>query len=692
LTKSSDAVRIGIDVGGTHTDLIAIRGERIVRAKALTTHERYSDGIVETLKDAAAQLDSDLNELLGAKTRAFVNGNTIVTNAIAELKGCRVGVLVTRGFAGVLHFGRGNRTNIRDDHLQRNLPQLVPRERIFEIDERIDSEGQVVVPLRESEVKAATERLIEMAVDAIAVCFLWSPASDRHERQAEVWVREVAPEVFVTPSFRVAPVFREFERWMTAVLNCYVQPPVESFVSTVTEKLGALGYRGQVEFFNGLGGVLSEEEVHELPIELYSSGPAGGAIGSAALARRYEAETILCGDMGGTSFDTTLIKGFAPTVAQRCRIGSFDTAVSLLDIVSIGAGGGSIISLDPRGVPQVGPQSAGSMPGPVCYGRGGKLPTVTDCMVVMGFIDPDNYLGGSFRLDIAAASVAVDEHVARSMGWDPLRAAAGACSLAVVSMANALRQVSVKRGHDVRRAIFVAYGGALPLFAADIARQLGIGQVIVPGQSSAFSAYGLLEADYVSRDAATIGWVLGDDENFAHTLTMRDKTVERVTAAIERAGLGDAVTQIRHGANFRYVGQLNDMYIPLAPDDLGDPGLRAKFDAAYESEFGTGTAWHEARLQLVNYSVMGIAARPKPTIMPVPAPEHTASEGFKGTRRVYLPDRRDWIDMATYDAEGMAPGAHFEGPGIVDVCDTTIYVPAGARIERDAFENFRLTL
>ena len=689
--QTSQEVRIGIDVGGTHTDLIAIRGEQIVRAKALTTHDRYSDGIIETLKEAADRLDTTLGELLAGKTKALVNGNTIVTNAIAELKGCRVGVLVTKGFVDVLHFGHGNRANIRDDHLQHNLPRLVPRERIIEINERIDGEGQIIAPISEFEVRAAARRLVEMNVKAIAVCFLWSPSNDVHERQAAAWVRDIAPDVFVTPSFRVAPVFREFERWMTAVLNCYVQPPVQTFVSTVATEMRALGYREQVEFFNGLGGVLSEDEVHERPIELYSSGPAGGAIGATALARHYDIETVLCGDMGGTSFDTTLIRGDTPTVAQRHRIGPFETAISLLDIVSIGAGGGSIISLDPRGVPRVGPQSAGSMPGPVCYGRGGKLPTVTDCMVTMGFIDPDNYLGGAFRLDVDAARAAIDEHIARDMGWDALRAAAGAYTLAVVSMANALSEVSIKRGHDVRRATFVAYGGALPLFAADIARQLGIGQVIVPGQSSAFSAYGLLEADYIRRDAATVGWILGDAEGFERAVELRDRIVRRVSDAITRAGLANATTNIRHGGNFRYVGQLNDMYIPLAPDDLEDPALRAKFDHAYEVEFGTGTAWREARLQLVNYSVMGVAERPKPDIKPVAARAWEPAAAYKGLRRVFVPERREWLEMATYDAQHMTPGAHFDGPGIVDVRDTTIYVPGGTRIERDEFQNFRLT-
>jgi N-methylhydantoinase A len=688
----AEQVRIGIDVGGTHTDLIAIRGEEMVRAKALTTPNQYSDGILDTVAQAAEQLGTTTQRLFGRETRAFVNGNTIVTNAIAELKGCKVGVLVTKGFTDVLYVGRGNRANHPDEHKQPNLPRLVPRDQIVEIAERIDSEGNIVAPIDKHEVQAGVRTLLERGVEAIAICFLWSPSNDLHERTAEGCVREIAPELFVSTSVSIASVFREFDRWITAVLNCYVQPPVKNFVDTVVAALRERGYGGQVEFFNGLGGVLSEDEVHGFPIQLYSSGPAGGAIGAAALAKRYGTDHVLCGDMGGTSFDTTLIDGERPTVAQRCKIGPFETALSLLDIVSIGAGGGSLVTLDARGVPKVGPGSAGSNPGAVCYGRGGTEPTVTDCMVAMGFIDPGNYLGGRVQLDVDGAAEAIERVVGSPLGWDARRAAAGAYTLAVVNMANALREVSIKRGYDVRTATFVAYGGALPLFAADIAREVGSPAVVIPGQSAAFSAYGLLEADYIRRESVTIGWTLEERDGLDHALAQRDRLVERVRAAIDKAGFGSAQLRLLHGADFRYAGQLNENYLAIEPDDLAREDLRSKFDRFYEGEFGEGTAWREAPLQLINYSVMGVAERPKPEIRPLPVTPRGAGAARTGARRVYVPDRLEWVEMATYDAELMAPGMAFDGPGIIDVRDTTIYVPAGARIERDQFMNFRMAL
>ena len=688
-------ISIGIDVGGTHTDLIAIMDDQVVRSKALTTHNDYSEGIFGALEGAASEFNLSVDDLLSNHARAFVNGNTIVTNAITEMKGARVGVLVTAGFADILQFGRGNRSNEFDDQLQINLPQTVPKDLVAEIDERIDRDGNVIVALDREQVEREVTRLKAQNVDAIAVCFLWCTRNEVHEREAESIIREIAPDMFVTCSITAASVFREYERWMTAILNCFVQPPVESFVNKVSDGLRARGYDRAVEFFNGLGGVLGAEEVRELPILLYSSGPAGGAIGAAALARRYGIENLLCGDMGGTSFDTTLVHHEKPIVAQRCRIGPFDTAISLLDIVSIGAGGGSIVGLDARGVPKVGPQSSGSIPGPVCYGNGGTVPTMTDCMVTLGFLRPDNYLGGKHELDVDAARKALVSEVGESMGWDAIETSAGAYNLAVANMANALRGVSIRRGHDPRKCTFVAYGGALPMFAAAICRQLNIADMIVPNHSSAFSAYGLLEADYISRKSATLGWTVESRDQLSTTVEARDNLEREVLDEIERAGFDRSDIQLHHGADFRYAGQLNELYMDFNPEDLskeGKGGLRQQFDTAYEEEFGAETAWRDAGLMLVNYVITGVAVRQKPNVQSVEAERHPATDALIGSRSVFLPDIHEQVDTPVYDSEKIGPGAWFEGPGIIEVRDATIYVPRDATVERDGHLNFILKL
>ncbi|HAD09355.1 MAG TPA: hypothetical protein DCF62_07750 [Porticoccaceae bacterium] len=692
---STNEISIGIDVGGTHTDLCAVQGASIVRAKALTTHDDYSVGIFNALGNVAKLIDIPVEELLSKHCRAFVNGNTIVTNALTELKGAKVGVLVTGGFSDILRVGRGARMNVRDDHLQRNLPRLVPQEFVAEIDERIDRDGDIIVAMDHLQVEKEVRRLVTLGAECIAVCFLWSTANGKHEQEAEEIIKRVAPDVFVTRSVAVASVFREFERWQTAILNCYVQPPVKGFVETVAKGLRSQGYERALEFFNGLGGVLTEEVVKQVPIQLYSSGPAGGAVGSAALARRYGLDEVLCGDMGGTSFDSILIHRQQPKVVQRCTIGRFETALSLLDIDSIGAGGGSIIHLDARGIPQVGPQSAGSMPGPVCSGRGGTEPTVTDCMAVMGFIDPDNYLGGQYELDIEAAKNALEKKVGNALGWDATRTAAGAYALVVANMANALRELSVSRGRDPRKCTFIAYGGALPVFSASMCQKLGITDLIIPGQSSAFSAYGLLEADYIRRESATIGWLVGSEDGYGHMIATRDRLEGLVRKDLQEAGFGDKEMQITFGGDFRYVGQLAEMYMPMGKDEVATElgvAIRPQFDRAYEEEFGPGTAWTESELMLVNYVVTGVGVREKPDIQPMKTEAVDLAGATLSTRRLYLPDANEWAQTPIYDAFKLTPGAEFDGPGIIDCRDTTIYIPRHAKARRDEFNNFRVSI
>lgn len=687
-------ISIGIDVGGTHTDISAVQGARVVRFKSPTTHENYSNGIFDALEGISQQLGQTVDEMMRNHCRAFVNGSTIVTNSLAEMKGAKVGVLVTAGFADILRLGRGARLNVRDDHLQRNLPQVVPRDRVIEIDERIDRNGNIVVPISRAQVEEAVGTLINKHVDCIAVCFLWSVSNEVHETLAGKVIQERAPGVFVTRSVGVSPVFREFERWQTAILNCYVQPPVKNFVDSVVAGLRKHGYRQDIEFFNGLGGVLTAEVAKQAPIQLYSSGPAGGAIASAALARRYELAEVLCGDMGGTSFDTILIRKYTPKVVHRCSIGPFDTAISLLDIASIGAGGGSIVSLDSRGVPQVGPQSAGSMPGPVCFGRGGTRPTLTDCTAVMGFIDPENYLGGKFVLDVEAATAALLKEVGDPLGWDAIQTAAGAYELVVANMANALRTESVSRGRDPRRCAFIAYGGALPVYAASICRRLGISDMIIPGQSSAFSAYGMLESNYVRREAATLGWVVGEEPGYDHMRAACDRLEKLVRDdLLNGAGFDEEHIKIEFGGDFRYAGQLAELYMAIAREDIDTDlgaGIIPTFNEIYEKEFGPDTAWRESKLMLVNFVVVGTGIRQKPTIDTLPVEPRDVSTAILSRRRLFLPEEREWAEIPVYDASKLFPGAELDGPAIVDCWDTTIYVPPRSSLRRDEHDNFRM--
>ena len=374
---------IGVDVGGTHTDVSVVYDGRVERGKALTTYDDFSRGVLEAVQVAAEKYELGMDELL-ARTQLFINGTTVVTNTITQLRGSRVGVLVTAGFRDAFRLAGGPRTTEIDDHLQRNVPDLTDRRAIVEIEERTDWSGAILVPIDLEQVKAQARHLVEdIGIDALSICFLWSHANTEHELAAEAAVKELYPDLFVTPSHRVFPVAGETRHWTTAVLNSFVRDRAEVYLTSVNTKLRDAGLKGGLAFFQGLGGGISLDKARQYPLGLLGSGPAGGALGANELAKRMGHKRVLLGDMGGTSFDTGIIVDNEIHIDKNIELGPFMTGVNIVDVVSVGAGGGSIGWVSERGVPQVGPHSAGSTPGPAAMGTGGEEPTVTDAMVTL---------------------------------------------------------------------------------------------------------------------------------------------------------------------------------------------------------------------------------------------------------------------------------------------------------------------
>ena len=463
--------------------------------------------MLEAVDVAATNYELSLGQMLD-RTQLFINGTTVVTNAITQLRGSRVGVMMTTGFRDAFRLAGGPRTTEIDDHLQLNVPDIVDRRAISEIDERIDWSGTVLVPINLDQVRTQAKRLVEeQQVDALAVCFLWSHANGEHELAAEAAIKELYPDLFVTPSHRVFPVEGETRRWTTAILNSFVQDRADVYLTSLNEKLRTSGLKGGLAFFQGLGGGISLDKARAYPLGLLGSGPAGGAIGANELAKRMGKKRVLLGDMGGTSFDTGIIVDNEIHIDKNLELGPFQTGVNLVDVVSVGAGGGSIGWVSERGVPNVGPHSAGSTPGPAALDRGGEQPTVTDAMVTLGFIDPGNYLGGRVQLKPELSRGALDAVFGERYGWSTEESAAAMHDLVVVNMANAVREVSVGKGHDPREFLFLAYGGTLPLFASQIAERLGIATIVIPQNSSVFCALGLLVGRL--RDALRPGRRLG---------------------------------------------------------------------------------------------------------------------------------------------------------------------------------------
>lgn len=684
---------IGVDVGGTHTDVSIVYQGRIQRGKALTTYDDFSRGVLEAVEVAAADFGLSIGEML-SRTRLFINGTTVVTNAITTLHGSRVGVLVTRGFRDAFRLAGGPRTTELDDHLQLNVPDIVERQAIVEVDERIDWSGKVLVPLDLDAVRTEARRLVEeMNVEAMAVCFLWSHANSKHELAAEEAIREIYPDMFVTPSHRVFPVEGETRRWTTAVLNSFVQAGAEVFLTSLNEKLRTSGLKGGLAFFQGVGGGIGLEKAREYPLGLLGSGPAGGAIGANELAKRMNKQRVLLGDMGGTSFDTGIIVDNEIRIDKNLQLGPFMTGVNIVDVVSVGAGGGSIGWVSERGVPNVGPQSARSTPGPAALGRGGTEPTVTDAMVTMGFIDPANYLGGRVKLHPELSRQALDGVFGQRFGWSTEESAAAMHDLVVVNMANAVREVSVGKGHDPREFLFLAYGGTLPLFASQIAARLDISTVVIPQNSSVFCALGLLSADYVMRFDQGVGWELGKPEGVERVNTIAAQMVSDAVSRMESEGFGREQIQVARSADIRFAGQAYELTLPM-PDraltDADGPLLFEEFLSLYERTYGEGTAWKGVPASLINYSVMVIGRQDRPALTP-----HGNGNGSAPPlqrRRVFLPGERRWEEIPVIDDHQFPVGFKIDGPAIIDEGDTTIYVPPGTAAERDEYLNYVLTL
>jgi N-methylhydantoinase A len=685
---------IGVDVGGTHTDVAAVIGGRTERGKALTTYGDFSEGVLAATGVAAQNHGLSLAELLG-RTRLFINGTTVVTNTITTLKGgARVGAIVTAGFKDTFRFAGGPRQALYDDHLQVNAPDIVARTAIAEVRERVKWSGEQLCALDREQLAAETKRLVEdEGVEAIAVCFLSSFANPVHELEALDIITDLYPDLFVSLSHKVFPVAGENRRWTTAVLNCFVHKSARRYLDSLSSSLRAAGLRGGLVFAQGLGGGISLERAREFPLALLGSGPAGGAVGANALARRMGASNVVIADMGGTSLDTGIICDNEIRIEKNLQLGLLHTGVNVVDVVSVGAGGGSVASLGDRGVPRVGPESAGSEPGPAAYGKGGERPTVTDAMVLMGFIDPERYLGGRFELRPELARRAVEDF-ARNFSWTTEEAAAAVHDLVVVNMAHAVREVSVAKGHDPRGFVFLAYGGTLPLFAVQIAEQLGVSSVVIPRNSSVFSAAGLLATDFVVRYDQTVSWDLSRLDDIGRVNAIADALVERARAELTAEGFAPEEIEISRSGDFRFLGQAYELAMRLPQRALraqDAPELAEQFFGLYEKTYGEGTAWKGVPEMLVNYTVTATGRQARPELEAAALAPRGPEEIRSATRAVYLPSLRERREVPIYLDSRFSPGSSVEGPAIIDATDTTVYVPPNTTARRDEFLNYVLT-
>ena len=675
-------VCVGVDVGGTFTDAVLTDGAGIWRAKSPTTSDDVARGVLAAVEIAATRAGSDLASVLPAVKR-FGLGTTAVTNVLASRVGRRVGLITTKGFEELVSFARGRRVH-DDDGWLTPPPDIVSPRRVMGVDERMDRDGNVIRPLDAKEVVAVARMLVEReGVEALAVSFLWSFRNALHEQQAIEALADALPEVPAVSGAALHPAIREFERTTFALLNAYTQGAFNGIDGLATD-LATKGLRAPLLLVHSAGGSISVAEARRLPVGLAESGPAAGVSAAAAVARELGVESLVTCDMGGTSFDVSVVERGEPARRTRGELMGIWTALSLVDVESIGAGGGSIAWIDARGMLRVGPRSAGALPGPACYGRGGTEATVTDTLVVLGYVDPTRFLGGDMALDTDAATDAC-ARVGAPLDLDAHEAAWGIRQLALAGMIKAVRSRLAARGLDPRTHALFSYGGCGALFTPNIAAALGSPRVLIPELASVLSAFGAATAD-VRRERLKA--VLGQ---FPIDPAFVQKEAAELRAGVwddlAADGIPEADRHVAFEADLRFRRQVWEIPVPLPDGPLTGEHMNALVDdfrAEYAQRYGRGSIVLNAPVEFVSLRAIGTGITLKASIDAMDlssVARGTASEPV-GQRRVWIERGRDGaVDVDVHSGDQLHPGQTVRGPAVIDGTDTTIWVPEMTTLE-----------
>jgi 5-oxoprolinase (ATP-hydrolysing) len=684
-------LRLGFDIGGTFTDFVLIDPNTgaLRLHKLLTTPQDPAIGALEGLRRIVADHGASF-----ADVGEIVHGTTLVTNAVIERKGAKVGLITTAGFRDVLEAGTEQRYDIYDLFLTYPDP-LVRRHLRLEVTERIDRDGVVVTPLDAASVRKAALELRAAGAEAVAICFLNAYREPRHEREAAAIVAEILPDVTVSVSSDVVAEIGEYARCVTTCANAFVQPMMTRYLSRMERELAQEGFGGHLRLMHSAGGLVSVAAAGDFPIRLLESGPAGGALAAALLGARAGHQDLLAFDMGGTTAKACLIENGRAQIAPMLEAGrvhrfkkgsGLPIKAATVDMIEIGAGGGSIAAIDEVGLLRVGPHSAGAAPGPACYGRGGELPTVTDANLVLGYYDPGFFLGGAMSLDVAAARAAIGR-VAAPLGLSIEQAAWGIHKVVVESMADAARVYLVERGKDPRRYAMVGFGGAGPAHAAEVARALGMGELVVPPASGAASALGFLAAPLSASRVRSRPLRLGPVADLAEVETLLRELEAEARAELASGGLTDGLL-VERAADMRLVGQMHEIGVPLPGTALTNdslPALAAAFETAYTRRYAALQA--DAQIEAVNFRVVVTGPTPVVTLANQSSGAATAR---KGERRAWFGD--GFADTPVYDRYALTEGVEIAGPAIVEEREATTIIAPGDTLRVDAAGNLRIAI
>jgi N-methylhydantoinase A len=683
-----ESLRLAADIGGTFTDVAAFdaRSKKLLLGKSLSTPRAMVEGIESGVQKAGTAF---------SEAGLFLHGSTVAINTMLERTGAKTALVTTRGFRDVYEIGRINRPDAYNLFFQKHLP-LVPRAHCYEVTERLYADGRVQTPLAEAELHALADTLAGEQIEAVAILFLHCYRNPAHELRAKEILQARLPHAFVSASHELSQEYREFERCSTVVANAFVGPRVQRYLTEIGDRIRSEGFKGTFLVVQSTGGLFELDKARNECIRILESGPASGVIGTQALCHALGMDNAIAFDMGGTTAKAGVIMNGRALTTGHALIGSYDRALPIqvptIDIFEVGTGGGSIARVEHGGALHVGPRSAGAEPGPACYGRGGTEPTITDANLLLGRLGVDRFLGGEMKLDVSAAERAMQDRVAGPLGLSVTEAATGILRIAATKMSYAVKGVTTERGLDAGHFALVAYGGAGPLHATAVAREIGIRKVIVPRAPGHFSAFGMLFSD-LRYDFVRTWFVSLEAMDFEKFEAVYRELEQEGRAAIAASSISPREVVVRRALDMRYVGQEHSVTVDIPQqhfDRRDRAAIKALFDEVHAQRYGTSAPSEPAEIANLRTTVTGIVEKPGIERIAVGAAEPPASAAT-GRRRAFF-DAAGFVETPTFARGELLAGNIIQGPALIEEHASTTVAMPGERLEVDAIGNLVISI